>query len=197
MIQYLVLLGFFVNTFGSLSYVKDTLHGETKPNRVTWLLWAVAPIIATIAALTDGVSWAVLPVFAAGFGPLLVFFASFVNKNSYWKLGTFDYLCGICSVLALVLWWITKDPQIAIIFAIASDGLAALPTLVKSWSYPESESGIAYTTGLFNALTSFAAIKTMSFSEYAFPVYLVIANTALIFAVYRRKILRQVLLRDS
>lgn len=190
MIQYLVLLGFAVNVFGALSYVKDTLRGETKPNRVTWLLWAVAPIIATAAALADGVSWAVLPVFAAGFGPLLVFLASFVNKNSYWKLGAFDYLCGVCSVLALVLWWITKDPQIAIIFAIASDGLAALPTLVKSWTHPDSESGIAYTTGLFNALTSFAAIKMWGFSEYAFPVYLVLANTALIFAVYRGKILR-------
>jgi hypothetical protein len=66
-----------------------------------------------------------------GFGPLLVFAASFVNKQSYWRLGPTDYLCSACSVLALVLWRITSNPSVAIVFEIASDGLAALPTLIK------------------------------------------------------------------
>ncbi|OGG86873.1 hypothetical protein A3B87_01190 [Candidatus Kuenenbacteria bacterium RIFCSPHIGHO2_02_FULL_39_13] len=188
MLQYLVLLGAAVNIYGAIFYIRDTLRGKTKPNRVTWLMWSVAPLIATIAALAQGVSWAVLPVFMAGFVPLLIFIASFVNPNSYWKLGVLDYVCGSLSVLALVLWWVTKEANIAIIFAIASDGLAAVPTLVKSWRHPETESVVAYTTGLFNALTSFAAIKLGGFLELSFPIYLVIMNSSLIFVVWRRKI---------
>lgn len=191
MLQYLVLVGAFVNILGVISYIKDTLKGSTKPNRVTWLMWSIAPMIATVAALVEGVTWAVLPVFMAGFAPFLVFLASFVNKKSYWKLDSFDYLCGLFSVLALVLWGITAMPAVAIIFAILSDGFAAAPTLIKSWKHPETESGIAYTTSLFNSLTSFAAIKMWIFSAYAFPVYLVIVNSLLSIFIYRHKIFRK------
>ncbi|HBD04888.1 TPA: hypothetical protein DCZ32_00320 [Candidatus Uhrbacteria bacterium] len=186
--KYFVLLGAVVNIFGVFSYIKDTLRGETKPNKVTWLMWSIAPLIATAAALSNDVSWAVLPVFMSGFCPLLVFVFSFVNPNAYWKLGALDYVCGLFSLLALVLWGITKEPNVAIAFAIASDSFALVPTLIKSWKRPETESVIAYTTGLFNGLTSFAAIRLWGFSEIAFPVYLVIGNSALIFAIMRRKI---------
>ncbi len=190
-LPYLVFLGAAVQLVGIFLYIKETLAGDTKPNRITWLMWAVAPLIATAAAIADGVTWAVIPVFMAGFGPLLILAASFVNRNSYWKLETFDYFCGACSVLALVFWWLTQEPNIAIIFAIASDGFAAIPTLIKSWKYPETETTHAYTAGLFSALTSFAAIKTWSFSSYAFPAYLVIVTISIIIVLYRRKIFKK------
>jgi len=153
-------------------------------------MWSIAPLIASAAGLASGVTWAVLPVFMSGFGPLIVFIASFVNKNSYWKLEIFDWLCGIFSALALILWWITKDPVVAIIFAILSDGSAALPTIIKSWKFPETENSAAYTTGIFNALTGFAAIKIWVFPQYGFNVYLVCLNFILTFAVLRKKIFK-------
>ena len=138
MLQYLVIVGAVVQLLGIASYIRGTFRGETKPNRITWLMWSVAPLIATLAGLADGVRWAALPVFMSGFGPFLVFLASFVNKNSYWRLGLFDYICGVFSALALVLWWITREPVVAIVFAIASDAAAALPTVIKAWKYPET-----------------------------------------------------------
>ena len=186
-IKYLVFVGAIVQIYGVFSYIKETIKGKTKPNRVTWLLWSVAPLIATAAAVNTGVRMSAIPVFMSGFGPLLVFLASFFNKKSYWKLQKFDYLCGGCSILALVLWGITKEPMVAIIFAIGSDGLAGLPTLVKSWNHPETESVEAYSTGLFNSLTSFAAITVWNFAALAFPIYLVIINFLLMMAVLRKK----------
>jgi hypothetical protein len=190
MLQYLVFLGAAINLGGSFAYIRDTLRGDTQPNRVSWLLWSIAPLIAATAALSEGIGWAVLPVFMSGFVPLLIFIFSFVNPKSYWKLGPLDYACGALSVLALVLWAVTQEANIAIVFAIASDGLAAVPTLVKSWKHPESESVIAFITGLCSALTSFAAIKLWGFSELAFPIYLIIVNSSLIFVITRQKLFR-------
>lgn len=187
MLQYLVFLGAAVNLGGAFFYIRNTLFGQTKPNKVTWLVWAIAPLIGTAAALAKGVTWAVLPVFMAGFVPLLIFLASFINKNAYWKLSKFDYACGLLSVLALVGWAITKEPNVAIALAVLSDGLAAVPTLVKSWQDPASESTAAYSTGIFNALTSFAAIKMWGFAELAFPINLIITDLLLIFIIRRRK----------
>lgn len=188
MMQYLVLLGAAANIFGGFYYIKDTLAGTTKPNRVTWLMWSIAPLIGTVAALAAQVTWAVLPVFMAGFVPLLVFAASFKNKNAYWQLRKLDYLCGLFSLLALILWAITKEPVVAIALALASDGFAVVPTFIKSWTDPDTESSIAYSTGVFSALTGFAAVNNWNFSEYGWPIYLVIANASLLISIYHKKI---------
>lgn len=188
MLKYLVFIGALAQLIGIYSYGREVVRGNAKPNRVTWLMWSIAPLIATAAGLVSGVDWAVIPVFMSGFGPLIIFFLSFSNKKSYWKLEKFDYLCGFFSLLALVLWGITKQPAIAIIFAIVSDFIAAVPTLVKSWKYPETETAVPYTTGLISALTSFGAIRMWGFAELAFPVYLIFIDSSLILAIIRKKI---------
>lgn len=192
MLQYLVIIGALANVLGSLSYARNTIRGVTKPNRVSWLMWSIAPFIATGAALSDGVTWTALPVFMSGFCPFMILVASFFNKNAYWKLNLFDYICGAFSVLALILWWISKDPSIAIFFAIISDLFAAIPTITKSWNFPESESSIAFSVGLFSAITSLFALKLYTFSELGFPVYLIVINLVLVLAIERRRIFRKI-----
>ncbi|MDP3093635.1 MAG: hypothetical protein Q8N16_02620 [bacterium] len=191
MFQYLVFVGAAATLFGALAYIKGTLAGRTKPNRITWLMWAVAPLIAFAAGLSDGVGWAILPVFTAGFFPLIIFLVSFVNPNAYWKLQIFDYICGLFSILALVLWAITKNPNIAIVFAIVSDAFAGMPTLIKAWQRPETESGLIYLTSAFSALTGLIAVKNWMFSEYAFNIYLFLIGVLLTGAVYHKRIIRK------
>jgi hypothetical protein len=182
-----VILGSIVNLFGTSYYIFNTIKGVTKPNRITWLMWSIAPMIGTAAALSSGVAWATLPVFMAGLMPLLVFIASFVNRNSYWKLERFDFICGTLSVLALILWYLTNNPAVAIVFAIASDFTAGIPTLIKCWRYPETETASGYTGSLFNNLMSFFVIMNWNFANVAFPFYLVLMNAALALPVVRKK----------
>ena len=192
MLQYLVFVGAAVGFFfGTLPYIKDTLSGKTKPNRVSWLMWSVAPLIAAAAIITDGVGWAVLPIFMSGFCPALVFISSFFNKNSYWKLEKFDYFCGFLSAMALVFWGITKEPVVAIIFAIVSDGFAAIPTLIKSWKYPETENMAVYAVSLISVPTGFAAVKIWNFSSIAFLIYLIIINILITSAILRGRFIKK------
>ena len=188
MLQYLVLLSIPLGVYGVAAYIKDTIIGRVRPNKVTWLMWSIAPLIATFAAISKGVTLAVIPVFLAGFGPFCVLIASFFSKKSYWRLETFDYFCGFCSVLALILWFITKEANVAIVFSIISDGFAAVPTLKKAWTNPETESVVPYLMGLLGAIVTFAAIKYWIFSEYAFASYLIFIDICLIFSIYGRKL---------
>lgn len=166
-----------------ISYIRSMFKHAVKPNRVSWGMWSVAPLIATAAAISNGVGWAVLPVFMSGFSPLLIFLASFVVKKAYWKLSRFDYYCGALSILALALWALTNNPDIAILFAIASDALAAIPTIVKGWQSPKSENVAPFLAGLFSACTAFFAIIIWNFSSVAFPAYLAVINIILISAI--------------
>jgi hypothetical protein len=173
--EHIVLFGFCVQQLGLFAYLRDTLRGQSQPNRVSFFLWSLAPFIGVAAALSDGVTWAALPVFAAGFGPFLVFLASFVNKKAYWKITGFDWACAALSVAALILWQITKNPAVAIAFAVLADGAAALPVIRKSWTHPHSETAVFYLAAAFNQVTAFLAMKHFNFVEMAFPVYLLSA----------------------
>ena len=177
-----------LNFFGSSYYIWNTLIGVTKPNRVTFLLWAVAPLIGAAAAFSSGVTWATLSVFVSGMMPLLIFLSSFVNPNSYWELRPFDYWCGALSALALILWLITKQPVLAIIFAIASDFLAGVPTAIKAWRHPETETATGYATAAISNASSFLVMKQFTFVNYAFPAYLVVFCVYLTFAIVRKRI---------
>jgi hypothetical protein len=188
MLAYLVFVAAFATLLATYAYIRSMFKGEAKPNRVSWLMWSIAPFIATAAAVSNRVGWAALPVFMSGFSPFLIFTASFVTKKASWKLSSFDYVCGLLSGLALVLWYVTKDPNVAIAFAIASDALAAIPTLTKAWNHPETESAWPFIVGVFNASTSFAAATMWTFSEYAFPAYLIVINIMLLTSVYNKKL---------
>ena len=188
MLEYLVFVAAFATLLATFVYVRSMFKGGAKPNRVSWLMWSIAPFIATAAAISNGVGWAALPVFMSGLSPFLIFTASFVSKKAHWTLASFDYVCGLLSGLALVLWYVTEDPNVAITFAIVSDGLASIPTLTKGWKHPETESAWPFMVGAFNASTSFWAFTMWTFSAYAFPAYLIVINILLFFSVYKKKL---------
>lgn len=186
-VHWLVVVSALISIAGSSAYIRDTLKGTTKPNRVSWFLWALAPIIGTAAALSanaDG--WATVRVFLSGFLPLIVFIASFVNPKSYWKLTAFDVACGACALLAIGVWSLADSPRLAILLLALGDGFAALPTIRKAWQHPETETGFTYIASLISCILILPSIPNWNIENSAFQIYLLIANSLLLFSVYRK-----------
>ena len=183
-----VIVGVILQIIGGWSYFVGTLRGTVKPNRVTWLLWTIAPLVAFAAELAQGVGIESLTTFVVGFVPLVIFSASFVNKKSVWHLTRFDLVCGTLSFLGLTLWYVTKVGNIAILFAMIADALAAAPTLVKSYHFPETEDYRIYFFGVVNAAIGILAISQWNFEHFGFPLYLLVLNLLLVLLI-RFKIL--------
>jgi len=166
------ILGALVGFIGTATYAAATLRGRTKPNRVTWMLWALAPLIAFAAQLGEGVTYQAALTFTAGFGPLLVLLASFRDRKAYWRISRFDYVCGALSIVALILWLITKTGDLAILLSILADGLAATPTIIKAYHHPETEKGTAFLGGVFGAAITLLTIDDWTFANYGFALYI-------------------------
>jgi len=79
------IVGAILIFFGAGQYLLQTLKGEAQPNRVSWLIWTIAPLIAFFSEIKQGVGLQSLLTFMVGFMPLLILLASFVNKKAYWK----------------------------------------------------------------------------------------------------------------
>ncbi|HXE09828.1 MAG TPA: hypothetical protein VN554_00195 [Verrucomicrobiae bacterium] len=172
--QNFVILGVLIGFAGNMVYVINTLKGRTRPNRVTWFMWTLAPFIAFAAQLHEGVGIQSLVTLMAGTCPLLVLIASFVNNKSVWKLTPFDFSCGALSIVGLVLWLLTRHGDIAIIFSIIADGLAATPTIRKAYTHPETEGWLNYLTAAISAGIALLTINDWNFATYGFPLYLLV-----------------------
>ena len=172
-----IIIGTLIGAAGSVVYVIDTLKGKVKPNRVSFLLWSIVPFIAFFAQIKQGVGLVALMTFSTGFLPLTVFIATFVNKQAVWNLTLFDLLCGLLSLMGLVLWMITKVGNIAIFFSIIADGLAAVPTIVKAYKYPDTEIAWPWIATVFGVVLTLLTLSTFTFANCGFILYILVVNT--------------------
>lgn len=173
------IVGAIIFGIGSIPYILETLQGKVKPNRVTWLIWSIGPLIAFSAQIKQGVGIQSFLTLMYGIVPMIIFAASFVNKKAYWKLGRLDIVCGAFAFLGLILWQITQIGNLAIAFSILADALATFPTLVKSYHEPETENYMLFLTNAISAGITLLTIQVWTFAEYAFPLYIFIMTIIL------------------
>ena len=181
-----VIVGTIIGAVGAIAYLIDTVKGNVKPNRVSFLLWSIAPFIAFAAQVKQGVGIVALMTFGTGFLPLLTFVASFVNEKSEWKLTRFDIGCGVLSLLGLVLWLITKVGNVAIMFSILADGLAAIPTIVKAYKFPDTEIAWPWIASVFGVILTLLTLTELTFANSGFIIYILIVNTLIYLLVQFR-----------
>lgn len=182
-----MIIGTLIGAIGSFAYLVDTVKGNVKPNRVSFLLWSIAPFIAFAAQIKQGVGLEALMTFSTGFLPIMIFIGSFVNKKAEWKITNFDLFCGFLSLVGLALWLITKIGNIAIFFSIMADGLAAVPTIVKSYKYPDTELAWPWIATSFGVGLTLLTLKELTFANSGFIIYILLVNV-LIFSLVQFRI---------
>jgi hypothetical protein len=165
-----------VAAYGNYFYVRDTLRGGTKPNRVTFFLWGIAPLISFFAQKEGGGGVQILYTLLIACLPLIVFAASFYNKKAYWRITKFDIGCGALSIIALILLVSTGKPLLALAFSVVADFFAALPTVIKSYHYPDTETITAYALEIVSSFIVLLTIHEWTFVNYFFAAYILLMN---------------------
>jgi hypothetical protein len=136
-------------------------------------------MIGFVAQRVQGVgdvSWA---TFVAGLTPLLIFLASFMNRNAYWKTTRLDYACMALAFIGIALWAVIRDPNAALLFSIIADFAAGIPTFRKAWTHPHTESWRSYALSTAGFSVSLLAVHLWTFENVAFVAYFVAMNAAL------------------
>lgn len=175
-----VILGALIGLLGALRYVSDTLRGVTVPHRVTWFLWAAAPLLAYAVEVSNHVGISSLMALEIGVGPILVFLASFVNPKAVWTVDRFDYLCGGLSVGGTALWLATSQGWVGITASIVADFLASVPTFRKAWRHPGSETAGTFVLSAVNSGLTLLTITRWTVDVAAFPAYIFAFNVGFV-----------------
>jgi hypothetical protein len=187
--QWLVVVSMCISASGMIFYIRDMAKGTTRPNLVSFGLWAAAPIIAAGAGYFGGADiWPTLRTLMSGLVPTGICIAAFVLHNKFWKISWFDVVCGMFSLGALGAWLLASSHEMAVVLAVLSDVWATVPTLMKAWSHPKTETGMTYVTSFTASILVFPAIPDHSIVNIAFPLYLFFGNGLLLLVVFRKKI---------
>ena len=164
-----VYLAAALSLVGAYGYIRDTLRGDTSPNRVTWSLWGVEGVLAFFVEIQQHVGLASLMTLMLGLVPCAVVVASFRNRNAVWRLGTFDAVCGAVSVAGLVFWAFVNEPTVALVSFVVADQMAALPTVRKSWLAPSTESPRLFFLGSMNCAITVLTLTKLTTAGVLFP----------------------------
>jgi len=127
----------------------------------------------------EGVGVSSLMTFMVGFSPLCVFVASFINRESYWQITRLDVACGALSVAALVMWSLTRTAAVAVAFSVLADAVAGVPTLIKAYREPATESGTVFLTAAISAAITMLTLDAWRIADAAFPVYIFLIGSVL------------------
>ena len=98
----------------------------------------------------------------------------------YKKYTTFDWLCLISALSAILLWVLTNNPLLAILLSILADFLASLPTVVKAYKDSTSESMRAYILAGILGILSVFSTEIFNLANTIWPLYIIFANSLVI-----------------
>ncbi|GBG97100.1 hypothetical protein [Lactococcus termiticola] len=185
--NFLLIISVVVTLFANIPYAIASIQGKVRPNKISWLIWTLAPSIGLVASLSKGFDLGQMPVLVSVASTALILLSSFVNRKAYWEIRSFDWTCLVLALLALLLWYFTKNPDTALILSLVADLLAVMPTLVKSWRHPETEGIGPYLAGVINAIVAVLLIQHWNFTTSAFPIYLFLVNLILFAVIFGRQ----------
>ena len=155
-------------------YIRDIFKKTTKPDVVSWVGWALLTGIAAAAQLSAGASYSVVvPIFAT-LGNIAVIIVGI--KFGYTKFSRLDMFCFGLGLGSVFLWMITADPILAIYLLIVADFIVTIPTIVKTYYKPGTETASAYLLFSFAALLGLLASSNAEPQNVAYPLYIVVEN---------------------
>lgn len=177
--EYFAFIGAIISTLGGFYYFLETVRGKTKPNRVTYGMWTLFPLVVFVAQRAEGVEGISYTSLVYALPSLLTFLATFVVAKSYWKTRPLDFWCLGSALLGIVLWVITDNALLALAFTLLADFSSSIPTLYKCYIAPETESSLAYTTVAFGSIITLMAVQVWNFESVALIMLITIVSLAM------------------
>lgn len=160
-----------VSVAANIPYIYETIKGEVKPHRISWLLWTILGGTYYFSAVfSDG---AVLFTFGELVGPITLLLLSL--KFGVGGKNRFDVYSLIVALVALGLLFVFEGVIISLILALIVDGIGVTLTIRKLLLDPDSESrgfwGLAFISSIFAALSlSVYTPETLLFPVYVFLI---------------------------
>lgn len=168
---------------GIVPYINDIHHKRVQPHILSWIGWTFVTTLGFFAMLSDVFNWGAFVVLANAISCVIVVIYSLLKKTAVFKTSHYDIIFFLLGITGLILWQIFDNPDLAIIFAIFADMTFGIPTIIKTYKKPDSETIFPWSMATLSGLFALLAISYISFTEVAYPIYLLVFDSVLLIVI--------------
>jgi hypothetical protein len=169
---------------GYVPYIYETVKGETRPNKATWIIWTIVGGLLAFSYLAEqGLSSSWLPL-GYFLGPLVVAILSFWYGYSTWT--RMDVVCIIAAGISIIPWILSNNPTLTLLINIFIDSAGAIPTLIKTYYEPHTEDLKAWLIFFIANTIQLFAVTTLNLA-LIYPIYLFLLAGSLVIFILKGK----------
>jgi uncharacterized protein with PQ loop repeat len=154
---------------GCIPYLASIFKRKTRPNKASWIIWALVGGLLAFSYFEDGDKNALWLPLSYFLGPFFIAILSFRYGYSEWS--KLEIVCIIMAALSILPWLISANAVVTLLINVLIDSMAAVPTLIKSYREPESEDLTAWLIFLIAGTMELFAISTWDITSI-YPLYL-------------------------
>lgn len=176
MFQLLAVLSVLMFLAAAPPYILDTVHGKTKPERITWLIFSIQNIIAFVSQATLGGGWSLVFLGLDTLGSMIVLGLSLRFGVGGWTV--LDRAALAIASVGVVVAVFAHQPVVAILGVILADISGTVLTILKTYHAPDSETTISWVLTGTGAMTGVLSVGKFDVVLLLYPTYLMLANYA-------------------
>ncbi len=132
-------------------------------------------LVTLVVQSREFTSWVLLLTIGELATQIILFTLSI--KHGHGGLARLDIICYGAFAISLLAYLITNNAALSLTLLISTDLIALIPTIVKIWRDPTSDTWKFFVVGgMAAAMASFLARNSNNYTEIVFPLYIFAAN---------------------
>jgi hypothetical protein len=161
-----------------LIYARAILRGDARPHRTTRFVLLLITILTFASLLAQHNHQAIWLAGASAIQAVFIFGLSI--KHGMGGKDKSDVICLIIALIGIVLWRITKQPVLALYFAILADFTGMIPALIKTYRRPETEIWSYFAIDIVAGLLTLIASKEWTVQAVSYGLYIMVINMLMV-----------------
>jgi hypothetical protein len=152
-----------------IPFIRGTIQGRVVPNRASWIVWFVQDLLIASSAIMAGVGPAAVMPVIWGLGATIMLILS-LTKGTRGAFTGLEKVSLVLSGLGILLWAMTGAPRLALVASVSAICIGGVPTLVKAWVKPWTETMSGWLLMILGTVFSALAIQRWTFDSGFLPI---------------------------
>lgn len=167
-----------LNIINAGVYLYAAIRGNVRYERGAMIIWSVISVITFLSYRAEGANGSLL--LAGSSAVLSIIFVFLSIKYGYGWVKRRDYIALALALLAMVLWYLSDDPTIALVLSLIADFMGLSLVFFKAKEAPDTESILAWSIFGLASIFAFLAIEEHSFEITIYPIYLIASSILIV-----------------
>jgi hypothetical protein len=159
-------------------YSRAILRGDAKPHRTTRFVLLLITILTFASIYAQHNHEAIWLAGASAIQAVFIFGLSI--KHGMGGRAKSDIICMTIALLGIVLWRVTKQPLLALYFAIIADFTGMIPAIIKTYRRPETEIWSYFAIDIVAGLLTLIASKEWTVQAISYGLYILVINALMV-----------------